>query len=286
MDSDPTRRIAFTVQYDGSGFYGWQLQRRHRSVQGELEAVLGTLFARPARVLGSGRTDRGVHALGQVAAVDAPTRWNAGALKRAMNALVTKELWVSAAAAVVDDFHPRYDAVERVYIYRVGLTEEARSPFHNRWCWAVGREIDLTLLDRATAAIPGDRSFAAFAKAGQEERGHRCIVHAAAWREWEGMGLEFTISANRFLHHMVRYLVGTLLAIAAGERPAGDIERLLAGDPEPETSPPAPPHGLYLAAVRYPDGAYPAQGEAPGFPLTRGNHGLKSPGVTSRNRRE
>ena len=277
MSSDSTRRIAFTVQYDGAGFYGWQLQRRHRTVQGELERVLGTLFARPARVLGSGRTDRGVHALGQVATVDAPARWDAAALRRAMNALVTKELWVAGAAEVAQDFHPRYDAVERVYVYRLGLAEESRSPFHNRWCWTVGLPIDRTLLDIATAVIPGDHSFRAFAKTGQEERGDRCIVHSATWRDWDGMGLEFTISANRFLHHMVRYLVGTLVEIATGARAPNDMERLLAREPGLETSPPAPPHGLYLARVRYQDGAYPAQAEPTSVARSRWNGRTSEP---------
>jgi tRNA pseudouridine38-40 synthase len=107
-------------------------------------------------------------------------------------------------------------------------------------------------VERATAAIPGDHSFRAFAKAGQEERGDRCIVHAARWAEWEALGVEFHVTANRFLHHMVRYLVGTLVEIGLGRRPEEDVRRLLEGAPGLETSPPAPPEGLFLCAVRYP----------------------------------
>ncbi|HUE97383.1 MAG TPA: tRNA pseudouridine synthase A, partial [Longimicrobiaceae bacterium] len=113
MTGAETKRIAFTVQYDGEAFFGWQLQRGHTSVQGVLEGVLGKLFDSPARVIGSGRTDRGVHAIGQVAAVDAPARWSAAELRRAMNALLPRSVWVAEAAEVAPRFHPRYDAVAR-----------------------------------------------------------------------------------------------------------------------------------------------------------------------------
>lgn len=253
MEPPPSRRIRFTVQYDGTAFAGWQFQPTERTVQGELERVLARLFVRPARVLGSGRTDRGVHATGQVAAVDAPPRWEPDDLRRSMNALLPEEVWVRDAALAEPRFHPRYDAIRRSYLYRVGLSELSGSPFHSRWCWAYARPVDLEAIRAATIAIPGDRSFRAFAKAGQEARGDRCIVQSAGWSEWAGLGLEFSITANRFLHHMVRYLVGTLMEIGAHRRPVEDLGRLLAGEPGLKTSPPAPPQGLFLHAVEYRD---------------------------------
>jgi tRNA pseudouridine38-40 synthase len=261
MESPPHRRIRLTVQYDGSEFFGWQLQPRKRTVQGELERVLTRLFARPARVLGSGRTDRGVHAVGQVASVDAPAGWEPDALRRSMNALLSHDVWIQEASLAARRFHPRYDAVSRSYFYRVGLSEQASSPFHARWCWNYDRDrpLDTEAMNRAARAIPGDHSFLAFAKAGQEHRGDRCIVSEAYWTEWPELGLEFNISANRFLHHMVRYLVGTMVEIGAGRRPVEDIERMLRGEGGPETSPPAPPQGLFLEAVDY-----PAAGQDPG----------------------
>jgi len=256
MTLPETHRIAFTVQYDGSAFYGWQVQREHRSVQGELERVLGTLFARPARVLGSGRTDRGVHATGQVASVDAPTRWSATELRRAMNALLPPEIWVARAAVVAADFHPRYSAIARSYAYRVGLVEESVSPFHRRWCWPLRRPLDVEAMQREAGALVGDHSFRAFAKAGQEERGDRCTVTEARWARWDDLGVSLHITANRFLHHMVRYLVGTMVEVGLGWRPDGAVERLLGGEAGLETSPPAPPEGLFLTRVRYPEGSY------------------------------
>jgi tRNA pseudouridine38-40 synthase len=253
MEAPATRRFCLTLQYDGGAFYGWQLQPAERSVQGELERVLGKLFARPVRVTGAGRTDRGVHATGQVAAVDAPAKWTANALHRALNALLPGDVWISDVREAAPDFHPRYDATSRAYVYRIGLVAEARSPFHARWCWPLAEPLDLGAMERATGALIGDHSFLAFAKAGQEHRGDRCAVTQARWAGWEGMGLEFHISANRFLHHMVRYLVGTLAEVGLGRRAPEEMARLLEPGSGLKTSPPAPSEGLFLRSVRYPD---------------------------------
>ena len=246
------RRIRFTLHYDGAEFAGWQVQPGRRTVQGEVERVLGRLFAAPVTVLGSGRTDRGVHATGQVATVDAPVRWTADSLQRAMNALLPCDVWVKEASEAAATFHPRYDAVSRAYMYRVGLAPDCRSPFHAHWCWPLAEDLDVAARTRAAAFLLGDHSFRAFAKAGQEERGDRCTVTIAEWHPWQPVGVEFHIAANRFLHHMVRYLVGTLVSIGRGLRPERDIEELLAPTTQLVTSPPAPPEGLFLREVRYP----------------------------------
>ncbi len=263
MDPPVTRRICLTLHYDGGGFFGWQLQPSDRSVQGELERVLGRLFDRPVRVIGSGRTDRGVHAIGQVAAVDAPEKWTPNALRRALNALLPADVWVADARFAEPHFHPRYGAISRAYVYRVGLAETARSPFHARWCWPLVESLDRARMEAASGVLVGDHSFLAFAKAGQEHRGDRCIVTEARWAEWRGMGLEFHVAANRFLHHMVRYLVGTLVEIGLGRRAPDEMARLLEPASGLKTSPPAPPEGLYLRAVRYPDDCFGAAGPPP-----------------------
>jgi tRNA pseudouridine38-40 synthase len=255
MNPPPENRIRLLLHYDGARFHGWQRQREDRSVQGELERVATRLFDRPTRVVGSGRTDRGVHATGQVAALDAPGRWTAAALRRAMNALLPGDVWIADAAVAHPRFHPRYDAVSRAYEYRVGTAGLAASPFHAGWCWALGRHPDVAAMQRAADLLVGDHSFLAFAKAGQEERGDRCIVTEARWAAWEPLGLVFHIAANRFLHHMVRYLVGTLVRVGLGERPEADVARLLRSEPGLLTSPPAPPQGLFLARVEYPEAA-------------------------------
>jgi tRNA pseudouridine38-40 synthase len=251
--TEPTlHRIRMTVHYDGREFHGWQVQPEQRTVQGEMERVLSRLTNRPCAVVGSGRTDRGVHATGQVAAADVPERWTAHSLRRAMNALLPGDVWIAEAVEATPFFHPRYDALSRSYVYKLGLAPLADSPFHAPWCWPLARPVDLGRMAEATALLVGDHSFKAFAKAGQEERGDRCTVTEARWAEWNGIGLEFHVSANRFLHHMVRYLVGTLVDVGIGERPVSDVADLLENAPGLETSPPAPPEGLFLTRVDYP----------------------------------
>ncbi len=250
---DPTR-LLLTVHYDGAGFHGWQVQPDLRTVQGTLEEVLSRLADRPCGVLGSGRTDTGVHAVGQAAVVDMPARWSPEELHRALEAMLPEDVWIERVQLVASDFHPRYDALWRTYAYKVGTEAQALSPFHRRWCWPLRDELDPELLGPAAALILGRRSFEAFAKAGQPERGEMCTVLTAAWEPWE-LGHRFTVTADRYLHHMVRYLVGTMVDVARGRRPLGDVTRLLAKDPEVVTSPPAPPQGLFLTHVEYPEHA-------------------------------
>ena len=150
------------------------------------------------------------------------------------------------------EFHPRYDALTRTYTYDVGSSPKSGSPFHRRWCWALCEELEGDLLSEAATHLPGEHSFKAFSKAGQPERGDRCRISAATWSDWE-LGTRFTVSADRYLHHMVRYLVGTMVDVARNRRPLGDVPRLLDNDPDVTTSPPAPPEGLFLSHVEYPE---------------------------------
>lgn len=252
MDAPETIRFSLTIQYDGVGFHGWQVQPDQRTVQGILQETLSRLADRPRSVVGSGRTDTGVHARGQVAAVDMPASWTPAALQRSLNAILPDDVWVEAVQLARPDFHPRYDALSRTYEYRIGSTPESASPFHSRWCWPLPDPLDRELLSSAAACLPGRHSFVAFSKAGQPERGEECTVHTAAWSEWQ-LGPSFRVTADRYLHHMVRYLVGTMVDIARGRRPLADLSRLLENDPELTTSPPAPAEGLFLSRVEYPD---------------------------------
>lgn len=253
---DGEQRFRLTLHYDGSEFLGWQLQPRGRTVQGEVEAVLQRLTGARRPVVAAGRTDRGVHAVGQVAAVTLPSRWEAGELHRALNALLPDDIWVESVLPVGAAFHPRYDALARSYRYQLGLSARAHSPFHRPWCWPLDRNVDLDLLHGAAVLIPGERSFRPFAKAGQEERGERCNVGEARWLPWEDLGWAFHITADRFLHHMVRYLVGSMVDVARRRRSMAELEELLMDPATPlETSPPAPPGGLFLYRVHYPDGS-------------------------------
>jgi tRNA pseudouridine38-40 synthase len=251
-------RLGLKLQYDGSGFFGWQAQKQERTVQAELEKSVARLTGERRSVLGAGRTDRGVHASGQVAAVTVPGRWTPSEFRRAANAVLPPDVWVEEARHVPPDFHPRYDAISRTYTYRIGLAEEAWSPFRRPWCWPLRGALDRGLLDEAAAQLLGEGSFAAFAKSGQPERGDRCRVDEAGWSRWEDVGLAFTITANRYLHHMVRYLVGTMVEVARGRRPLAELLLLLKSPGGSlDTSAPAPPQGLFLSSVAYPEEVWP-----------------------------
>lgn len=222
-------------------------------MQGEVEAALGRLADRPTRVVAAGRTDAGVHATGQVVSVEMPERWTPAALRKSLNAILPQDIWAADAESVPPSFHARYSAIARGYVYRVGTGPGARSPFLSGWCWSLGEEPDRDVLEHTTSRLLGEHSFRGYARSGQPERGYRCRVHSARWIEWPARGLEFRIVANRFLHHMVRYLVGTMVDAARGRRPAEDVPGLLDEErlDELETSPPAPPEGLFLARVYY-----------------------------------
>ena len=243
------------LHYDGGGFSGWQRQPDVRTVQGELETALARLCGRSVAALGAGRTDAGVHARGQAAGVRVPERWSAPELRRALNAILPPDVWVSAAHEMRPRFHARYDPTARRYTYYIGTDEASRSPFRRRYEWALGQPLDLEALRRAASAIVGDNAFWAFAVRGTAPPAdkHRCTVSSAEWRERRGGGgLAFEIEANRFLHHMVRFLVGTMVDVARGRRPLQDVQRLLESTDNSETSPPAPAHALFLDAVIYP----------------------------------
>ena len=186
-----------------------------------------------------------------------PARWSPAELKRAMNAILPAEVRVSAVHEMVAEFHARFSAVARSYRYLVGTDGDSDSPFRSPRELSWKRPVDRGLLDASAALIVGDHSFRGFAVKGTapESDDHHCLVTAATWSERPG-GLSFSITANRFLHHMVRFLVGTMLDIAAGRREIGVIPRLLESGDNHEVSPPAPPHALYLEKVEYPPELY------------------------------
>ena len=254
MDPSDTKRFKLTVHYDGSAFHGWQYQPDQRTVQGELEATLSRLAAGPRTAVGSGRTDAGVHATGQVVSTDMPARWNPATLRKALNATLPRDIWVESVEEASGHFHPRFDAVARSYRYDVGTHPLAGSPFHRRWCWVLPERPDLRVMNDLAGRIPGTRSFRSFSKSGQPERGYVCTVERAEWTEW-ALGLRFEITADRYLHHMVRYLVGTMVDVGRNHRSEDAFDALLDDDPDTRTSPPAPPEGLFLVLVEYPSGS-------------------------------
>ena len=258
------RPFLAVVQYDGARFAGWQRQPSARTVQAEFETVLEQLLGQRAAVTGAGRTDAGVHALGQGVGFTASERWRAHpeGLRRALNALLPSDVWVERVRAMQDAFHARNSAVARRYRYVIGTDDASRSPFRRPYEWSLGRELDPGLLERAAAVVGGEHAFHGLAAAGAATAHYRCRVALSEWApRTDGAGVVYTIEADRFLHRMVRFLVGVMVDIALGRRPPADLPRLLVAPDNQAASPPAPPQGLYLVAVRYPAELYAEAGQ-------------------------
>lgn len=241
------------LQYAGGGFAGWQRQRSDRTVQGELESALGRLAGSRVVTHAAGRTDAGVHALGQIASFRLARAWDPTELTRALNALLPDDIWVVRAGVAPEGFHARKHASARRYCYVVGCDEAARSPFRRHFEWALCRPLDRALLAGAATAFLGSHDFRAFSRAGPPRAHYACTVSRAEWQARpHGEGFIFHIQADRFLHRMVRFIVGISVDVALARRPLGDIARLLGSTRNAEASRPAPPEGLYFVGVSYP----------------------------------
>ncbi len=240
--------VRLDIEYDGSGFRGWAAQPGLRTVQGELEAALATVLREPVQLTVAGRTDTGVHALGQVASflTGAEARED---LARRLNGVGPDDIAVAAATAVEDGFDARHSAKSRSYLYRV-LARSSPSPFEQgRALWWPHR-IDLDALEACASALPGNHDFTAFTPTQTDHVRFDRDVYHAGW-EQEVDILTFRITADAFMRNMVRILVGTMLEVANGRRSLDSFTTLLTGAPRTEAGDTASPHGLYLESVSY-----------------------------------
>jgi tRNA pseudouridine38-40 synthase len=264
-----SRSFLALLHYDGGDFIGWQRQPAGRSVQAEFEQVLERLFGRRHPAHAAGRTDAGVHALGMGVSFTASLRWEPVALLRALNALLPRDCWVESVRQMEPGFHARKSAVARRYRYDVGTDAAARSPFRHRWEWALCRPLDSGALDAATALVRGEHDFRAFAAKGEPKPHWRSRIALAEWQPRPGnTGFRFHVEADRFLHHMVRMLVGTMVDVGLGRRPVSDMAVLLARTDNTATSPPAPPQGLFFVGATYPLDCYARSAEPAARSLT------------------
>ncbi len=244
-------RIAIGIEYDGTAFAGWQRQGHARSVQGELEAALARVADHPVELTAAGRTDAGVHAMQQVAHFDSPSVRDERAWVLGTNSGAPADVGLLWARAVPDDFHARYCALARSYRYRI-LNQALRPVLERqRACW-IREPLDAGAMHAAAQALVGEHDFSAFRAAECQSRTPVRRLDAVAVQRIDDRWVEIDVTANAFLHHMVRNLAGSLIAVGRGERSPGWIAEVLAGRDRKLAGITAPPQGLYLACVRYP----------------------------------
>ena len=247
------RRIRLTLEYDGGGFQGWQLQPSERTVQGVLEAALHEVAKAEVRVIAAGRTDAGVHARGQVAHVDVPSELGPLELRRALNAVLPADLAVLELRDAAPDFHARHDARSKTYRYRI-LNRAVPSPERRAFSWHIRSRLDLDPLRKAAEILCGDHDFAAFRGAHGGAPEGESTERSLDRLEVERQGDEVRIEAEgrSFLRYMVRNIAGTLVDVGLGRSSPEDVAAILASRDRARAAPTAPPQGLCLVRVSYP----------------------------------
>jgi tRNA pseudouridine38-40 synthase len=241
------RTFKMILEYDGSDFAGWQIQPDARTVQGELEKALNVLTRETVRLTGAGRTDAGVHALGQVASFKMYRGLSESELKKAMNAVLPRDVRVRDVEIPAVPFDARRDAKMRTYRYVL-----ARRPFAvgRQYAWHPRMRFELDPMMRASEFLVGEHRWDAFCKKDPDESRYESCVRSVRWKT-DADTVAFEISAVRFFHNMVRILVGTLLEVGRGKRTPEQFRDILEGRDRTRAGPTAPPQGLFLVKVEY-----------------------------------
>ena len=250
-------RYKITLSYDGSAFFGWQVQPSDPSVQGALEKALSTLLRTGIQVTGAGRTDTGVNATGYIAHFDAAMEIDCAQIRYKLNAILPSSISVTGLCPTCDGFHARFDATRRKYTY---FLHRVKDPFLNNYSYFYGYpDLDVEAMNRAAALLLGTRDFSSFEKAGGDNKTSVCTIYSASWSTYkptvccggDGDYLRFDIEADRFLRNMVRAIVGTLLEVGRGLRDVGSIPALLETGDRCCAGQSVPGHALFLSGIEY-----------------------------------
>jgi len=243
------RTFKLIIEYDGTAYHGWQRQGSLPTVQAAIERVIAVMTQEPVTLIGSGRTDSGVHALGQVASFRSRTRLACSALMQGMNALLPEDIVIHSCTEVPPSFHPRHDAISKTYRYNL-YNGPVRKAVCRQYAWHIHRPLDIEAMQQGLAWVVGTHDFKAFESTGSP-RVHtfRTIYRAEMTEENGFVRIEFT--GNGFLRCMVRNLVGTLVEIGLHRYPASEMYRMIASRDRKQAGVAAPAHGLFLVQVQY-----------------------------------
>jgi len=245
------QRYKLLIEYDGTHFSGWQKQPEERTVEGVIEHALSTLFQSEIDVIGQGRTDAGVHALKQIAHADLPTVYDERRIIHAMRGLLPDDVTIYGVEKTDDIFHSRFDAISRTYTYNV---TNRPLPIDRHKTWYCFLDCDLKVLDECANRIVGEHDFLQFCIPNEDPHlTTQSTISESLWRVDEEV-LIYTITGNRFLRHMVRRLVGTMVQVSAGKMPLQVFEEMLSNSNSKFAAYTAPSHGLTLVNVTYPMG--------------------------------
>ncbi len=244
------RNIKLLIEYDGTNYLGWQVQPKGSTIQGVLEEKLKILTGEPIRLFGSGRTDSGVHACGQVAHFRTRSRMNVQTMQRALNSLLPSDILIHKLEEVDEDFHARKHSKSKVYEYRI-LNRDLRPVFHKEYVWYIPQKLKFNEMKKATQNLIGEHDFSAFRSVGSPTRtAVRKVIRAEWKRDQKGL-IRFEIEANGFLKQMVRAIVGTLVEVGKGKLDAVEFSEILASKDRKKAGPTSPAKGLFLKEVKY-----------------------------------
>ena len=236
------------ISYNGENYSGWQIQPNKKTIQGEIEKSLKDLFGKKIDLIGSGRTDSGVHAHNQIANFHFNTNIPEEKIAKAINSKLSNDIYIKTCKRVTNDFHSRFDAINRHYIYNIS---SQFCPFNYSYEWYIKwKNIDFNILSKCSEMIVGEHDFISFCKSSSIKESNACIVEKSMWNI-DNNKMIYEIIANRFLHHMVRFLVGTMIEVSRGRISLKDFENLLKGGENKNKILSAPAKGLFLKKINY-----------------------------------